>query len=228
MNAFDIIGPVMVGPSSSHTAGVVRIGGIVRKMLACAPKKAVVKFHGSFSTTYKGHGSDKAIAGGLLGYGTDDERIRDSLALAEKQGLRLRFETVSLANAHPNTVIVEAESENGRAVSVVAESVGGGNIMIRRMNGVEVAFDGQYDTLIIGHEDAPGAVAIVAGALSGRGINIAKMKVYRDRKGGDAIMIIEADGKLDENLSEALEKLQHIRAATVIAGLEKVGGETLW
>ncbi len=219
MNIFDIIGPVMVGPSSSHTAGVVRIGNVVHNMLGGVPVSATVKFHGSFAATYKGHGSDKAIVGGLLGFQPQDERLKSSLSLAEEKGIAITFEPVDLPNAHPNTLVVEATGASGEPLSVLAESVGGGNIMVRQINGTEVSFNGQYDTLVIHHEDTPGAIALVSGVLAKKGINIANMKVYRSRKSGPAIMVIETDGTLKKSLTSDVLALPNIHTATIITGL---------
>lgn len=219
MNLFDIIGPVMVGPSSSHTAGVVRIGNVARNILGCTPTKARIKFHGSFAKTYAGHGSDKAIIGGLLGCKPDDESIRNSLQAAADIGLVYSFEVVEIPDAHPNTLIVEAEASDGKYLSLLGESIGGGNILVRRINDIEVEYNGQYDTLVINHKDAPGAISLVANLLAVARINIASMKVYRASKGGDAIMLIEIDGKLDKALSKTVESLPHITKATVLEGL---------
>lgn len=219
MNIFDILGPIMVGPSSSHTAGVVRIGNVVNKILGDCPKKAAIKFHGSFSTTYMGHGSDKAIVAGLLGFQTDDPRIKTSFDSAKEQGMEFSFETIDLKNAHPNSILIEAESADGEKVELLGESIGGGNIVIRRINGIAVEFSGTYDTLITCHKDAPGAIALVSNLLSVEGINIATMNVFRARKAGDAIMIIEADGKLKKSLAKTILSLPHIEKAFIISGI---------
>lgn len=219
MNIFDIIGPVMVGPSSSHTAGLVRIGMAVYKILGAVPAVIEIKFHGSLAKTYKGHGSDKAIISGLLGFHPDDERIKDSLDIADQKGIQYSFITVDLTDAHPNTVIITAATSEGETINVQAESTGGGNILIRNIDGIEVEFDGQYDTLVIRHSDAPGAVALVTNILAVMQVNIANMKVYRSRKGGDAIMIISTDGQLEKSLGKTIESLPHIKRATVIWGI---------
>ena len=210
MDIFDIIGPVMVGPSSSHTAGVVRIGNVVNRVLGGVPERAEVWFHGSFAATWRGHGSDKAIAAGMLGFGTDDIRIRDSLSIAREQGFDMAFRTIVLENAHPNTILIEA-SRRERTVRVRGISVGGGNIQITELDGIGVDFDGKHNTMIVRHRDSPGAVAQVSGALAEDGINIAGMKVHRARRGGDAIMVIETDEALDGGLCAHLAQVEGIQ-----------------
>lgn len=219
MNIFDIIGPVMIGPSSSHTAGVVRIGNMVQKIIGYTPKDIVIKFHGSFATTYIGHGSDKAIIAGLLGYETDALEIRTSHEIAKSQGINFSFEKIHLKGAHPNTIIVECLLENNEQVVVVAESVGGANIIIRKINDFEVEFNGQYHALIITHKDTKGMVLKVTQALYDHDINIAQMKVYREKKGGDAMMIIEADTIQDRSIESKIREIDGVIQATYIAGL---------
>ncbi len=219
MNLFDIIGPVMVGPSSSHTAGVVRIGNVVHSILGGVPDKVVVKFHGSFAKTYEGHGSNKAIIAGVMGYKPDDERIRTSLPIAKELGLEFSFETINIPNAHPNTVLIEAESLALGTLSIQGESIGGGCMVIRKINDISVEFDGQYDTLIVSHTDKRGVIAFVCNVLSHEEINIARMLVYRSEKGGDAIMLIEADGSLDKNIVLSLSHSKNIKKATVVSKL---------
>ena len=217
MNIFDIIGPVMVGPSSSHTAGAARIGAMARKILGETPKKARILFHGSFANTYKGHGSDKAVIGGLLGFAPDDMRIRDSLSIAEEEGLDFKFETITLDDTHPNTIVIIAETENGKHINMQGASVGGGNIIIQKLGGIDVDFNGNFDTLIIEHTDAPGVIAHVTNYLASRRINIANMKVFRSSKGGPSIMIIETDGYLPGDISSDIQKIDRITGSTAIA-----------
>lgn len=216
MTVFDIIGPVMVGPSSSHTAGAVRIGRVGWKLLECEPVDIVIKFHGSFAGTYKGHGTDRAIIAGLMGMLPDDSRIRDSLKIADEKGIRYHFETIEFKDAHPNTAVIEILSRSGKKVSLLGSSIGGGNIIIRQINGMDVEFSGQYHTLIIHHKDAPGVIAAVTDILSGSRINIAQMKVFRSRRGGDAIMIIETDQPMDMKLGDKINKLVRIIDVSII------------
>ena len=165
MNVFDILGPVMIGPSSSHTAGAARIGGIARAVLAAEPVRAVIQLHGSFAKTYKGHVTDKAIIAGIMGMAPDDERIRRAPELAEAAGLAISIETVELDGAHPNTARILLWDASGRSVTVQGASVGGGNILITAVNGMEVQITGQYTSLIVLHRDTPGTIAAVTDAI---------------------------------------------------------------
>lgn len=217
MNVFDIIGPVMVGPSSSHTAGAVRLGRIARSLLGEEPIEAILHLHGSFARTYQGHGTDKALIGGLLGLGTDDRRIRNSLELAGEKGLSYRLQCAQLGAVHPNTVLFELRGRSGKRLSVLGSSVGGGNILIRKINDLAVEFSGQYHTLVVAHEDVPGAVGSVTTMLGREGINIAQMKVYRSYRGGAAMMVVETDQDLSDPLLKMIEGLPLIKSTRVIA-----------
>lgn len=216
MNLFDLIGPVMIGPSSSHTAGAARIGRVARQLLGEKPVKAVISFHGSFEKTYKGHGTDRAVAGGLMDMTVDDERLRRSLHLAREEHLDITFQPVKLRDAHPNTVVVDATGETGRHITVQAASVGGGRIRVQFIDGLEVGFSGDKTTLVIRHTDAPGAIATVAQLLSNARINIATMRVFRQAAGGPAIMAITLDALPSEDLLEALRHLPQVTDVTLL------------
>lgn len=216
MNLFDIIGPVMIGPSSSHTAGAARIGRVARQLLGEPPVKTVVSFHGSFEKTYRGHGTDRAVVGGLLDMAVDDERLRRSLHIAKEQGLEVTFRAVHLRDAHPNTVVVEAVGESGRRVRVQAASIGGGSIRVQYLDGLEVGFSGEKITLVIRHTDAPGAIAMVTRLLSEAGINIATMRVFRHEVGGKACMAIELDARPEPALLAALRALPGLKDVTLL------------
>ena len=216
MNLFDIIGPVMIGPSSSHTAGAARIGRVARQLLGEPPVKAVVSFHGSFEKTYRGHGTDRAVVGGLLDMAVDDERLRRSLHIAKEQGLEVTFRAVHLRDAHPNTVVVEAVGESDRRVRVQAASIGGGSIRVQYLDGLEVGFSGEKITLVIRHTDAPGAIAMVTRLLSEAGINIATMRVFRHEVGGKACMAIELDARPEPALLAALRALPGLKDVTLL------------
>ncbi|MCL2421134.1 MAG: L-serine ammonia-lyase, iron-sulfur-dependent subunit beta [Defluviitaleaceae bacterium] len=219
MQIFDILGPIMIGPSSSHTAGVVRIGNVARRLLGHTPSHARIQFHGSLAKTYKGHGSDKAIVAGLLGFKPDDMRIRDSLKLAETSGLSYTIEEIDLENAHPNTIVLSLScNETQGNFTLQAASVGGGNILVEKINEIDVLFDGYYDTMIIIHQDMPGAISLVTNVLAVEKINIAGMKVYRAKKGGRAIMVIEVDGRIDKRIRTTLTNLPLIEQVTMIGG----------
>lgn len=213
MNLFDIIGPIMIGPSSSHTAGAARIGLVARRLLNEEPVKAIISLHGSFSKTYTGHGTDRALVGGLLNMDVDDERLRDSLVLAKDQGLDFTFTHVNLKEAHPNTVIIDLTGKTGKKIKVLGSSVGGGNILIEQINGMEVSFTGDENTLIIQHQDEKGAIALVSGLIAGSNINIATMKVFRKSVGKKAIMVLEVDSPVPPSLLDALKTLASVNNA---------------
>ncbi|MBB6669544.1 L-serine ammonia-lyase, iron-sulfur-dependent subunit beta [Cohnella nanjingensis] len=191
-DVFSIIGPAMVGPSSSHTAGAARLGRIARQLLAEPPLRADITFYGSFADTYRGHGTDLAVVGGLLDYDTDDARIPDSLAEAKAQGLEVAIGKGSLAAIHPNTVTIKLTGRNG-AVEMTGCSIGGGNVAVAAVNGFSVSFSGASPTLIVRHSDRPGTVAAIASTLEHGGINIATMTVDRKGRNGEALSVLETD-----------------------------------
>lgn len=216
MNIFDILGPVMVGPSSSHTAGAVRIGLITRKLLGCAPKTVTIGLHGSFGATGKGHGTDRALIAGLLNFEPDDMRIPESFLEAEKAGLSFSFAAVSLKDAHPNTALLDVTGENGNQICVEACSLGGGRILVKKLDGVAVNFTGEIPTLIVHNLDKPGHVAQVTSMLSAQNINIAEMRLYRDRRGGLAVMVIEMDHEVPEASIQSLMETEGILKVTYL------------
>lgn len=193
MNIFDIVGPVMVGPSSSHTAGAVRIGFVSRKLLGEPVKKVSLLLYGSFLATGKGHGTDRALVAGLLGMQPDDERVPFSFEEAEKAGMEFSFGEANLKEAHPNSVILKITGESGKRMEVLAASLGGGRMKICKLDGMEANFCADYPTLIVRNLDQPGCVATVTTMLSELGINIATLQLYRDSRGGSAVMVVECD-----------------------------------
>lgn len=207
---FDIIGPVMVGPSSSHTAGAVRIGNVAKIILNQELDRVLFYLFGSFADTYKGHGTDVALAGGVLGMSTNDPRISTSLYIAKEQGIDMKFIALADEVAHPNTVKIIMYSKSGTKVIVEAVSIGGGSIQIIGINDIQVKMDGGVPNLLILHQDQPGMIAKVATILSDLEINIATMKVDRITKGGDASMIIELDQETLDTSVEALQKLENV------------------
>ena len=215
MHVFDIIGPVMIGPSSSHTAGAARIGRVARRLLGEAPVSADVGLYGSFASTYRGHGTDRAIAAGLQDMGVDDARIRDALLLAEEAGIRIEFHPVDLKEAHPNTAVIRAEGPT-RSVTVEAASVGGGSIRVKKLNGLPVEFSGDANTIVIRHRDEPGVIAQVSGLLAGQGVNIATMQVFRSGFRGDAVMVLEVDELPVESAMLCLRAIRGIRDAVLM------------
>jgi L-serine dehydratase len=193
LTIFDIMGPIMIGPSSSHTAGAVRIGLVTRRLLDSQPVEACLLLHGSFAATGAGHGTDRALAAGLLGMQPDDPRIPNSLQIAKETGMTLSIGSVELRGAHPNTVVLKVTGADGQTLEVNASSLGGGRIRVNAIDGLEASFTGDAPTLIIRNEDKPGEVAEVTGLLCEYGVNIAVMQLYRDKRGGLAVMVIESD-----------------------------------
>lgn len=214
LNIFDILGPVMVGPSSSHTAGAARIGNMARTLLGRDAVRANIHLHGSFAETGSGHGTDRALVGGLLGMKPDDMRIPFAFEEAEKAGLVYRIDTVNLREAHPNTAVIEVWDDQGRRLEMQASSLGGGRIMINKLDGIEVNFTGAYNTLIVRNQDENGAVAAVTSILNQLSINIANMSLCRHKRGGDALMVIETDQHLKPHQVAFLSELQGILSVT--------------
>ena len=211
MDIFEIIGPIMVGPSSSHTAGAVRIGLAARKLLAHPPVRAEICLHGSFAATGRGHGTDRALVAGLLGFEPDDSRIPDSFRYARESGLDFSFDTVELRDAHPNSVLLRLWSNPEKPpMEVVGASIGGGRIEIRELNGIKLSFSAEAPTLIVKNRDTPGSVADVSYLISRRNINIATFQVNRSSRGGEAVMVVECDAPIREELVEAIRSMPDI------------------
>lgn len=216
MNIFDIMGPIMVGPSSSHTAGAVRIGRVARHLLGSQPVRAEILLHGSFAATGAGHGTDRAIVAGLLDLAPDDPVIPRSLQLASEAGMEISIRPVDLRDAHPNTAILNLTNGDGRTLSVSASSLGGGRIRVNAIDGMEASFSGDCPTLIIRNEDKPGIVSEVSYALSRQNANIATMQLYRDRRGGLAVMVIECDSPLPPAVRAELAGLDGVVRCTYL------------
>lgn len=219
-NVFDLLGPIMVGPSSSHTAGAVRLGAMARKILGEEPARGTIILHGSFATTGKGHGTNLALVAGLLGMTPDDERIPEAPKIAKERGLDFAFETADLGDIHPNSVKFDLLGRNGGHVQVLGSSIGGGTIVIREINDFQVEIRGDYPTLVILHQDLPGVVAQVTLLLATAQINIAHMWVSREKKGAQALMVLETDQIIDEAVLGLLRKLPRIYQALAIESLE--------
>ena len=211
MHIFDIMGPIMVGPSSSHTAAAVRMGRITRNILQAQPTAAKILLHGSFAATGAGHGTDRAIVAGLLGMAPDDADIPRSLLLAKEQGMEVELGTTNLRGAHPNTAVLQVTNADGRTLEVAAASLGGGRVRIVSIDGMNAAFTADYPTLIIRHEDKPGAVAEVSTILYNMRVNIAGMQLYRDNKGGLAVMVIESDEPIADDVVFQLRQIKGFR-----------------
>ncbi len=211
MNLFDILGPVMVGPSSSHTAGAVRIGRMARRLLCeDTPAHADIALSGSFAATGCGHGTDRALVAGLLGMQTDDERIALSFDEANAAGMDFVFSNVNLPGEHPNTARLTLTARSGKKLCMTAASLGGGRINVVEMNGLRVSFSGDLPTLIVQNRDQPGHVRDVTDVLARANVNIATLHLYRDYPGGSAVMIIEADKEVRQAQIEQLKAIDGI------------------
>ena len=216
---FDVIGPVMVGPSSSHTSGAASIAWMARQIFTGTPVKVDFTLYGSFADTYKGHGTDRALVGGMLGYRSDDVRIRKSFEYAREAGMLVSFTADRDAEVrHPNTVDIVMESEEGHRLLVRGESLGGGRVRIARMNNIDVDFTGEYSTLIVGHRDEAGTLAYITSRLANHEVNIAFMKLFREKKekGGHAITVIEADDFLPDGLNDELLSYPTVESVDMI------------
>lgn len=214
MNIFDIVGPVMVGPSSSHTAGAVRIGYVSRKLLGEPIESVQLLLYGSFLATGKGHGTDRALVAGLLGMQPDDERVPFAFEEADRVGMAFTFGEANLKEAHPNSVVLKMTGKSGRELEVIAASLGGGRMKICKLDGMEANFCAEYPTLIVQNVDQPGCVAKVTTMLSDLGINIATLKLYRDSRGGDAVMVVECDREVPTESIELLKGQDGIEGVT--------------
>lgn len=220
IGTFDILGPNMIGPSSSHTAGALKIAYIAGKM---AEKVVDVRFvlYGSFARTYHGHGTDRALVGGILGFHPDDERIRDSFQYAKEAGLTFTFEeNTTDREVYPNTVDIFLTGEDGSEVSLRGESIGGGNAVITRLNGVEVELTGNYSTLIVGHIDKKGTLAFMTTVLSAYDLNIGSLRLYRESKGKIAYAVIEVDSTIKEGVVNALRGFEAVQSVILVPAIE--------
>ena len=213
VSLLDIIGPVMVGPSSSHTAGACRLGLLARNLVGGTPQAARIELHGSFARTGEGHGTDKAIVGGLMGYRPDDERLRTALETAEGEGLDYRFEKTTIDDeAHPNTVRITVERGDRTAV-MIGSSLGAGRVVVTESDGYPVEVTGNYHTIVLVAEDVRGSVARIAGVLADDGVNIATLRLTRKQRGGDAFMVIEVDEAPNEAARDHIRGLPWVKWA---------------
>jgi L-serine dehydratase len=223
VSLLDIIGPVMVGPSSSHTAGACRLGMLARNLIGGTPQRARVELHGSFARTGEGHGTDKAIVGGLLGFRTDDERIRSALEIAEREGLAFTFEKTKLGEedrVHPNSARITVERGDRQAV-MLGSSLGAGRILVSEIDGFPVEVHGSYHTIVLVAEDVKGSIARIAGIIADDGLNVATLRLTRKERGGDAFMVIELDEAPNDEALRDIRALPWVRWAH---GLVKVSG----
>ena len=216
---FDILGPNMIGPSSSHTAGALRIAFIAGKMV---DHPAAVRFvlYGSFARTYHGHGTDRALVGGILGYHPDDERIRDSFEHAKEAGVEFAFEeNFTDKEIYPNTVDIYVKDEKGNEMSLRGKSIGGGNAVITRLNGVDMDLTGNYSTIVVQHIDKKGTLAFVTAVLSAYDLNIGSLRLYRESKGKMAYAIIEVDSNVSIQVVEALRGFEAVKNVLLVPAI---------
>lgn len=216
VGVFDILGPIMIGPSSSHTAGAARLGKVARAVAGDEVIKVTFYLHGSFAKTYKGHGTDRALVAGILGMEPSDKRLRNSLEIAKEKGLKFAFAETDLGDVHPNTVKFDMITKSGERREVVGSSIGGGSIKITEVNGNKVEFTGDYPTLIIAQRDVPGIVSKVTSLLYDEGINIAFMSVFRRQRGQGANMVFELDHSIDNTTIDKLKTIEHITRVIMI------------
>ena len=220
ISIFDIIGPNMIGPSSSHTAGALRIAHLAGKLAPSKILSVTFTLYGSFAWTYKGHGTDRALVGGILGFLPDDERIRDSFEIAAEQGLEYKLiENTVEKDLHPNTVDILLHCEHDTIISLRGESIGGGNALIRRLNGIDISLTGAYPTIIVHHKDQKGVLAYITTVCSGIDLNIAFMKVYRKAKGDSAYAIIEVDSDINPSITSVLKCHEAIIDDTIVPAI---------
>ncbi|MDW8799021.1 L-serine ammonia-lyase, iron-sulfur-dependent, subunit beta [Staphylococcus xylosus] len=206
---FDIIGPTMVGPSSSHTAGAVRIGLVARDLFNQLPSQVDIYLYGSFMETYKGHGTDVALVGGLLGYDTDDDRIQTSLEAAESAGMKVNFIEMAEERSHPNTAIINMRNAE-KEISVEGVSIGGGKIEVVAINGFNIAISGNYPALLVFHKDTFGTIGKVANILGDSSINVGSMQVSRKEKGDQALMTCELDDAINKDIIEKIKNVDGV------------------
>ncbi len=221
-SVFDIIGPVMIGPSSSHTAGAARLACMAKYIFNYRIEKAVLTLYGSFAKTYRGHGTDKALIGGLLGFDAADERIRTSFATAEETGLVYEFIESTEEPAHPNTVRFDLYDADGHHKTIIGSSLGGGRVEITGINGLEVQITGDEATILTFHKDKPGIVSKVTSLLSCLDINISSMRVFRKQKRSDAVMMIHTDSSVDAHTVNEMEHIDGIASVMYFEPLAKV------
>lgn len=216
VGVFDVLGPIMVGPSSSHTAGAVRLGNIAKAIAASEIQEVEFLLHGSFGKTYKGHGTDKALVAGIMGFETHDEKLRYSLDIARESGMRVTFTETDLGDHHPNTVKMLITCKNGKKCEVMGSSIGGGNIEVLEINGNKATFSGAYPTIITCHDDKLGTVAKISDILYRNQINIAFVNLGRTQKGKGATMTCEVDSDITETVIEEIKAIEGINKVITI------------
>jgi L-serine dehydratase len=209
-SVFDVLGPIMIGPSSSHTAGAARLGKIAKEIAGENFNKVVFYLHGSFAKTYKGHGTDRALTAGILGMDPSDENLKHSLKIAKQKGIQVVFQEADLGYHHPNTAKIVFYRNDGNTFYIIGSSIGGGSILITNIDGTEVEFSGDLPTLIAKYIDKKGSISKITTILAQNNLNIATMKVTREGKGKEAYMVIETDSNIEENLYDELYKIDEM------------------
>ena len=213
---FDILGPIMVGPSSSHTAGAAKLGKIAKTIVGTDIKEVTFLLHGSFGKTYKGHGTDRALVAGILGMEPSDDDLRNSISIAKSKGLNIKFIEYDLGQVHPNTVKFLITDVNNNYFEIMGSSIGGGNVEINEINGNSVIITGENPTIITCHDDIPGTVAKVSDLIYEDKINIAFLKLVRGEKGKSATMTFEVDSTIPDTLVKDIKKITGINKVIVI------------
>lgn len=217
ISIFDVIGPEMIGPSSSHTAGAAAMALLARKLFSEEPVAVKFTLYGSFSKTYSGHGTDKALLGGVQGFEPNDVRIRDAFSLADEAGLKYDFVIDEDGDGgHPNTADILLTAANGRELFVRGWSIGGGKVKIVKIDNIDVDFTGEYSTLIVKQLDKPGVVAWLTSCLALQDVNIAFMRLFREAKGEIAYTIIESDEKIPADVLDALGTHKHVLTTRLV------------
>lgn len=218
-SVFDIIGPVMIGPSSSHTAGAVRLGELARAVFGGTPTSARILLHGSFASTGPGHGTDLALIAGLLGMRPDDERIPESLRLADELAMQVEFAEEDLGDAHPNTAVFILADEAGRQMRIQGSSLGGGDVLVTEIDSYDVEMTGELPLLVVGHIDRPGVIAAVTRVLADSNVNVASMRVSREHRGAGALMLIETDHAISAETASHVEAQPGTTSVRCIAAI---------
>jgi L-serine dehydratase len=213
---FDILGPIMIGPSSSHTAGAARLAKVAGIVAGGKIKKVEFLLHGSFAQTYKGHGTDKALVAGILNMDPWDENLKKSFNIAAERGIELKFTETDLGDVHPNTVKFIITKEDGFTTEVTGSSIGGGNILVFNIDGQNVEFTGERPTILTNHKDLPGVISKISSILYEENINIANMRVYRSGKGKMATMALETDSMILENVMNKIKNIEEIESVKFI------------
>lgn len=206
-SVFDIIGPRMIGPSSSHTAGACKMANVARRIAGSPPRSVIFTLYGSFAKTGAGHGTDRALIAGILGMQPDDEKLVNAYQKAEEAGVAISIIKSEQTMEHANMARIRMTDESGQATEVLGASIGGGNILILEINGLEVELSGDYPTLVVRYRDAPGVVAVVTHVLAQHHVNIAYMRVFRHGRGAEAYMTIETDQRVSQAVCNSIVSL---------------------